>query len=142
MKLETLQNAMVDAMKSRDKTRKEVISSMITAIKNKSIEMKCRDNVPESLVDEVLLKEKKTMQEMIDTCPSDRLVTLSLYKLKMDIINEYAPLIMSDPIEIKDYINSLGIKVSKSNRGQLMKMLKGKADMKVANLVLSEMIGK
>lgn len=142
MRLETLQSAMVDAMKARDKTRKEVISSMITAIKNKSIEMKCRDNVPESLVNEVLLKEKKTMQEMIDTCPSDRIATLSLYKEKMDIINEYAPLIMSNPVEIKDYINSLGVEITKANRGKIMGMLKGKVDMKLANSVISEMIGK
>ena len=72
MTLEKLQQEMIAAMKTGDKFRKTVISTTIAQIKKAAIDKGCRDNIPESLVDEVLLKTKKTAQEMIDTCPKDR----------------------------------------------------------------------
>lgn len=66
MKLETLQSAMVDSMKAHDKTRKEVLSSMITAIKNKSIEMKCRD-MQEMIGGEVSPHTRDFSHELGDT---------------------------------------------------------------------------
>ena len=65
MQLQTLQSAMIAAMKNKDKPRKAVLSSMVDAVKKAAIDKNCRDNVPESLVDEVLLKYKKMMQEMM-----------------------------------------------------------------------------
>lgn len=63
MQLQTLQSAMIAVMKSRDKPRKAVLSGMIDAVKKAAIDKNCRDNIPESLVDEVLLKYKKMVQE-------------------------------------------------------------------------------
>ena len=68
MTLETLQKEMIAAMKNKDKVRKDVLSSLIGAIKKAAIDQKCKENITEKLVDEVILKEKKTVQEMIDTC--------------------------------------------------------------------------
>ena len=79
MKLEDLQFEMVKCMKLGHKLRKGVVSNLISQVKNAAIDKGCRDNVPESLVDEVLLKAKKTAQEMIDTCPADRIETLAEY---------------------------------------------------------------
>ena len=72
MTLEKLQTAMVAAMKEKNKTRKDAISSLISAVKKAAIDKMCKDNITESLVNDVILKEKKTIQEMIDTCPLDR----------------------------------------------------------------------
>ena len=55
MKLETLQKDMIAAMKARDKERKDAISSLVSAVKKAAIDGGCREDVPESLVDQVLL---------------------------------------------------------------------------------------
>lgn len=70
MTLEILQSEMISAMKAKDKLRKDTISSLVSAVKKAGIDNKCRDNISETLVDTTLIKEQKTMQEMIDTCPS------------------------------------------------------------------------
>lgn len=139
MTLEKLQAEMIAAMKAKDKVKKETISSMVSAVKKTAIDKKCKDNITETLVDEVLLKEQKTMQEMIDTCPKDRPEILQEYEQRMEIIKLFAPQLITDELEIKNFINSLGIEIKKSNRGAIMKSLKGKVDMKVANKVLMEM---
>ena len=72
MKLETLQKDMIAAMKAKDKERKDSISSLIGAIKKVAIDEKVRENIPEELVDRVILKEMKSVKEQIDTCPAER----------------------------------------------------------------------
>ena len=64
MTLEKLQAEMVTAMKDKNKARKDTISSLIGAVKKTAIDKKCKDNITEALVDEVILKEKKTVQEI------------------------------------------------------------------------------
>ena len=61
MTLETLQAAMIAAMKERNKARKDSISSLISAVKKAAIDKMCRDDISEELVNEVILKEKKTV---------------------------------------------------------------------------------
>lgn len=107
MKLEALQAAMFVAMKNKDKTRKNTLSSLIGAVKNVAIDRKCKDNITDQLVDEVILKEKKTVQEMIDTCPENRQDLLTEYKAKMAVIDEFAPVIVSDEEEISKMIYNL-----------------------------------
>jgi len=146
MTLEVLQKEMVVAMKAKDKLRKDVISSLVSAVKKAGIDNKCKDNITESLVDATLIKEQKTMQEMIDTCPADRAETLAEYQEKMNVIKEFAPKLMSDPTEIKEKILSLlsaaDLAPEKANKGAIMKVLmpqfKGKADMGIVNKVINE----
>ena len=96
MTLEVLQKEMIAAMKSGNKLRKEAISSLVGAIKKAAIDEKCRENIPEELVNKVILKEKKTMQDMIDTCPSSREDLLNEYKGRMEVIAEFVPSMMSE----------------------------------------------
>ena len=96
MKIETLQKAMISAMKSGDKFRKGVISTVIARIKNAAIDKGCRDNILEDMVDAELLKAKKTTQEMIDTCPESRVDLLEDYKKQMEIICEFAPTLITN----------------------------------------------
>lgn len=140
MTLETLQKEMIAAMKAKNKVRKDTISSIVSAVKKAAIDNKCKDNITEELVNTVILKEQKTMQEMIDTCPADRTDLLTEYKEKMTIIAEFAPKLLTDPDEIKTFIEETGIELVKANRGQIMKALKGKADMKIANGVVGGML--
>ena len=148
MTLEILQAEMVSAMKNKDKVRKDTISSLVSAVKKAAIDKMCKDNITEELVNEVILKELKTIQEMIDTCPDSRPELLANYAERKLIIREFAPKLMTNEEEIKNTITTLlsdaQIEVSKNNKGQIMKLvmpaLKGKADMKVVNKVLNEML--
>lgn len=148
MKLEILQNEMIAAMKAKDKPRKDAISSLVAAVKKAGIDRKCKDNIPEDLVNEVILKEKKTVQEMIDTCPTERQELLAEYKHRISVINEFAPQLLTDPAMIESRIKYIlmenGTECSKHNKGNVMKVvmpeLKGKADMKIVNQVIGRML--
>lgn len=146
MKLETLQTEMYSAMKNKDNVRKDVLSGLISAVKKAAIDKQCKDNITEQLVDETILKEKKLLQEMIDTCPADRYVKKSIYELQMQILNEYAPKLIVDRSTIKRLIFQLceGIELTKNNKGLVMKTLssnlKGKADMKIVSDVVSGLL--
>lgn len=148
MTLEKLQNEMISAMKSHNKARKDVISSLVSAVKKAAIDKMCKDNITEDLVNEVILKEKKTVQEMIYTCPVERQELLEEYKSKLAVIDEFAPKLVTDVTEIENMIVDLvqvaGVEMSKSNKGQIMKIvmpvMKGKADMKIVNQVISGLL--
>jgi len=148
MTLEKLQSEMVQALKNGNKFRKQVISELVGSVKKAAIDKNCRDNITESLVDEVLLKCKKTAQEMIDTCPADRVATLAEYKNQLEIINEFAPVLIvnEDVIRdmIKDALEKNGVEPVKKNKGVVMKtvmpMFKGKADMSIVSKVVGGML--
>ncbi len=141
MELKVLQSEMVAALKARNKFRKDVISSLVGAVKKAAIDKNCRDNVTEELVNAVLIKEQKTMQEMIDTCPATRPEVLAEYTAKKQIIDEFAPQVITDPAQIKTMIEAIGIDLTKKNRGAIMKVLKDNlVDMKIANQVVGGML--
>lgn len=147
MTLERLQSEMVQALKDGNKFRKQVLSELVGEVKKAAINKMCKDNISESLVDETLLKYKKTVQEQIDTCPADRAQMLENYKEQMKIVAEFAPTLLTDEVEIKnrilDIING-EIEFTKSNRGKIMKIIspifKGKADMSVVSNVVGAML--
>ena len=148
MTLDILQKEMISALKTGDKFRKDVLSSLVCAVKKAGIDNQCRNNIPESLVDTVLIKEQKTMQEMIDTCPAERTEILTAYNEKMKIIKEFAPQLLTDPVEIRASVEAIlaeaDIEPVKKNKGLIMKTLmpkfKGKADMGAVNQVIGEIL--
>ena len=147
MTLEKLQNEMIAAMKNKDKARKSVLSGLVDAVKKASMTNNGRIDITEQLVDDVLLKYKKMVQEQIDTCPADRTETLEEYKAKLVVVAEFAPTLVTDEAEIKlmilDLINN-EVEFTKNNRGKIMKIiapvLKGKVDMGIVNKVLGGML--
>ena len=66
----------------------------------------------------------------------------------MTIMKEYAPKLLDNPAEIKEIIvkelAAAGIEAVKANKGAAMKLLapqfKGKADMKIVNQIISEVL--
>ena len=54
MQFKTLQQAMIAAMKAREKERKEAISVLVSAAKKLAIDEGCRDDIPEELVDRAM----------------------------------------------------------------------------------------
>lgn len=147
MTLEVLQNEMIAAMKNGNKLRKSVLSGLVDAVKKASMTSKGRVEITEQLVDEVLLKYKKMVQEQIDTCPTDRTETLEEYRAQMAVVAEFAPTLITDEAEIRNLILDIAnneIEFNKANRGKIMKViapaLKGKVDMGVVNKVLGGML--
>lgn len=147
MKLEMLQTAKLEAMKSQDIARKTAINNMIDAIQKASITAKGRVEITETLINEVLVKHQKSIQEMIDTCPTNRTDLMDKYVAEMAVVKEFAPQLMTDPSEIVVAIHTVtprGVPFVKSNKGVIMKAItpyfKGKADMKIVSQVVAEML--
>ena len=143
MTFEKLHGDMVAAMKARDKERKGVISTLIADVKKAAIDQGSREDIPEELVDQVILKSLKTAKEQLDSCPDNRAVLKAEYQYNYDVISEYAPRMMS-PGEIRDFLSANFADVlSTKNNGQIMKVvmaaLKGKADGKVINQIVAEL---
>jgi len=138
--LTKIHKEMMAAMKARDRNRKDTLSALFGAIKKAAIDSGCKDNITDEFCATVILKEKKTVQEQIDTCPADRTDLLNQYKARMEIIDEFAPKLITDETEIRNLIENSNIETTKQNRGKIMGMLKGKVDMKIANKVLSGMM--
>lgn len=143
MQFEQLQKDMITAMKARDKVRKDAISTLVSAAKKAAIDEGCRDNIPEELVNRVILKELKSVKEQIDTCPESRTDLLEEYRTRYDIFTEYAPKMMSAE-EVEAFITGKFAEVlATKNKGLIMKNimpeLKGKADGSVINQVVARL---
>ena len=143
MQMEQLQKDMIAAMKAKDKPRKEAISSLVSAVKKAAIDAGCRDDIKEDMVDQVILKELKTVKEQIDTCPAEREDLTAEYQFRYDVIQEYAPSLMSEE-EIRNFImEKFADIVAQKNKGMIMKNvmpeLKGKADGKLINQVVAKL---
>ena len=136
-----------NALKQGDKLRRLVLSDICASVEAASIKQKSRTAITDELVDEVLTKYKKTVQEMIDTCPADiqHSDKLAEYKAKMAIVEEYAPKMITDYQEIHDMI-SYWITQNNTlftNKGAFIKSLmpeckKAHMDMKIANQVIND----
>ena len=143
MKLEVLQKEMIAAMKAKDKPRKESISALVSAVKKAGIDAGCREDIPEDMVNQVILKEMKTVKEQIDTCPADRTELLEEYRARYAVMNEFAPKLLSAD-EVREVLTEKFAEVlATKNKGMIMKTvmaeLKGKADGKVINQVVAEL---
>ncbi len=144
MKLEVLQKEMIAAMKAKDKPRKESISALVSAVKKAGIDGGCRDDIPEELAGQVILKEIKTVKEQIDACPAERTDLLEEYKARYAVMSEFAPKLLS-PDEVRELLSAKFAEVlATKNKGMIMKTvmaeLKGKADGKVISEAVAELL--
>ena len=147
MTLEKLQKTKLEAMKAKDAAKKNAINNMIDAVQKAAITPKGRVEITDQLVNEVLIRHQKSIQEMIDTCPAARTDLLALYEAEMAVVKEFAPQLMVDRGEIEQTINDIlngEVALTKANRGSIMKLItpyfKGKADMKIVSEVVGAML--
>lgn len=143
MTVEKLQKDMMEAMKAKDKARKDSISVLYSAAKKAGIDAGCREDIPEDMVDAAIMKELKSVKEQIDTCPADRTELLEEYNARLKVFEEYAPKMMSKE-EIEEFLKGQFSEVLASgNKGAIMKevmpALKGKADGKLINEVVASL---
>ena len=143
MDFTTLQKAMIAAMTARDTARKDSIAVLVSAAKKLAIDAGCREDSPDEMVDQAILKEIKSIKEQIDTCPADRTELLEEYNARLAVMSEFAPKMLSED-EVRTILNEkFADVIATKNKGQIMKAvmseLKGKADGKVINAVVAEM---
>jgi hypothetical protein len=143
MNFETLQKDMIAAMKAKDKPRKEAISVLVSAAKKIAIDEGSRDNISDEIVDRAILKEIKSVKEQIDTCPAERTELKAEYQQRYDIMSEYAPKMLSEEEVTAIISEKFSDVLATGNKGMIMKAvmgeLKGKADGKVINQVVSKL---
>lgn len=143
MQLAQLQKDMMQAMKNHDKARKDSIAVLYSAAKKVGIDAGCRDEVPEDMVNQSIMKEIKSVKEQIETCPADRTELLEEYKARLAVFEEYAPKMLSAE-EVESILKEKFAEViATKNKGMIMKNvmaeLKGKADGKVINEVVANL---
>ena len=145
-KIDEVRSAMVAAMKAGDKERKAALSFLLSSLKNKAIDK--RADLTEEEEGQVILKEIKQLKETIEMTPTDRTDLLEEAQKRLEVLEEYAPKMMSAE-EITAVINTvlseLGIETpSPKDKGKIMKELmprvKGKADGKEVNQILASMM--
>lgn len=148
-KYESIKADMVSALKSGDKLRRLTLADIVATIDKTATSGKKRVEITDTLVNEVLTKYKKTVQEMVDTCPDTEKYAgkKAEYKAKLAIVLEYAPKVIDDKDEIVKMINCWGIcnavSIVSGNKGIIMKSVmpflrKEGCDMRVAQEALKE----
>lgn len=144
-KIDVIRAAMVEAMKSKDKARKDSLSMLLSALKNAEIDK--RSPLTEEEENAIVKKEIKQTRETFETAPENRSDIREEAKARMEVYQEFAPADMSEE-QIKDAIQTvlseLGIETpAASDKGKIMKVLmpkvKGKADGKLVNDILASM---
>ena len=144
-KIDVIRGAMVEAMKAKDKARKDSLSMLLSALKNAEIEK--RSPLTEEEENAIVKKEIKQCQETFDTAPADREDIKEEAASRIAVYKEFSPEDMSVE-QIKEVIAGvlaeLGIETpTPADKGRIMKVLmpkvKGKADGKVVNETLAAM---
>lgn len=142
-KIDTVRAAMMQAMKDKSKERKESLSMLLSALKNKAIDK--RADLTEEEENAVVLKEIKQCQEAIDTAPAGREDVIQENTARIAVYQEFAPRMM-DRDEIAAVVDQVLAELNLSaptakEKGLIMKTLmprvKGKADSALVNQVLT-----
>lgn len=123
-KIDVVRAAMVEAMKAKDKARKDSLSMLLSALKNAEIDK--REPLTEAEENSIVKKEIKQTQETYDLAPAD---------MSVEQITEI----------IRSVLDELGLaQPTAKDKGAIMKVLmpkvKGKADGKVVNETLASML--
>ena len=145
-KIELVRAAMVEAMKAKDKDRKDSLSMLLSALKNAEIDK--RSPLTEDEANAVIKKELKQTKETMDTAPADRTDIIEEARKRMEVYQEFAPADLTvDQITeiINGVLKELEIEApTAKDKGRIMKVLmplvKGTADGKVVNEVLAGMM--
>lgn len=142
-KIDEIRSAMVAAMKAGEKEKKETLSMLLAALKNKQIDK--RADLTEEEEIQVIMKEIKQTKETLEMTPADRTDIIEECNRRLTVLEAYAPKMMGeDEIKaiIEGVLSELGIEnPTGKDKGNIMKQLmpkvKGKADGKLVNDLVS-----
>ena len=153
MTWETLQSLKVAAMKAGDKTRIKVLNDIIVLVQKEHTKGKTKLEVTEDMIEACATKAQKTLEEMVETCPTtadyaDRLID---YQKQLAIVREYAPQLITDVNEIEKIVNlvlaSNGMIANEQHKGIIMKLVmpvlkREHCDMRLAQQAIQQAIAK
>ena len=128
--IEEVRTQMMEAMKERDKDRKDALSMLL------------------SEEYEVVKKEMKQTKETMELAPENREDIREACRIRLAVYQEFAPEEMSEGAireQVKEVLDALGItEPSGKDKGKVMKELmpkvKGKADGGLVNKIVGEML--
>lgn len=147
-KIDEIRAEMVTAMKNKDKERKETLSMLLSALKNKAIDKREDLTVEEEY--EVIKKEIKQTKETMELAPKERDDIINQCKNRLAVLQEFAPEEMGEEAiktVVQEVLTTLGIEnPSMKEKGKIMKELmpkvKGKADGALVNKIVGEMLNQ
>lgn len=145
-KTDVVRAAMVEAMKAKNKARKDSLSMLLSALKNAEINK--REPLTEEEENAIVKKEIKQTKETIETAPADRTDVKEEAAARLAVYEEFAPADLTEAQiaeVVKEVLKELQIeKPSPADKGKIMKnlmpLVKGKADGNVINQVLASMM--
>ena len=145
--IDEVRSQMMAAMKNKEKERKDALSMLLSALKNKAIDK--RADLTEAEEYEVVKKEIKQTKETMELAPADRTDIKEACAVRIAVYQEFAPEEMSeDAIKaaVQEVLDALDItEPSGKDKGRVMKELmpkvKGKADGALVNKIVGEMLG-
>ena len=141
-----VRSEMVAAMKNKEKDRKDALSMLLSALKNKAIDK--REDLTEAEEFEVVKKEIKQTKETMELAPADRDDIKEACEKRLAVYQEFAPEEMSEEAvlaEVKAVLAALAIDApSMKDKGKVMKELmprvKGRADGGMVNKIVGEVL--
>lgn len=144
--IEEVRAQMMEAMKNKDKDRKDALSMLLSALKNKAIDK--RSDLTQAEEFEVVKKEIKQTMETMELAPEDRSDIKEACAVRLAVYQEFAPEEMSEEairVQVTEVLEALGItEPSGKDKGKVMKELmprvKGRADGGLVNKIVGEML--
>ena len=88
-RVDVVRAAMVEAMKAKDKARKDSLSMLLSALKNAEIDK--RSPLTEEEADAVVKKEIKQTKETLELAPADRADIREEAQARLAVYQEFAP---------------------------------------------------
>jgi uncharacterized protein len=141
-----LQNALKDAMKNKDKERRDVLRLVQSAVKQ--VEVDERKELSDDEVLTILQKEaKKRRESIVELEGAGRSESAENEKYELSVIEEFLPKQLTEdelrPI-VQDAITEVGA-TSMKEMGQIMKVVmpkvEGRTDGRQVNKIVKELLG-
>ena len=144
-KIDVVRAAMVEAMKAKDKERKDSLSMLLSALKNAQID-KREAPLTEDEENAIVKKEIKQTKETLELAPADRADIREEAQARLAVYQEFAPEDLTEEQiaeVIKSVLAELGIEnPAPSDKGKIMKTLMPKVKGKAENQVLARILSK
>ena len=147
---ENIKRDMNLALKANNKFERLVLADMAAAIEKGATAGKVRVDITDQMAEDALIKYKKTVQEMIDTCPDTEQYAErhAEHATRMEIVKRYAPETIEDSATIENLIREIisnnNIEIDIKNKGKIMKVVmpelkQKRCDMKTAQEILTKL---
>lgn len=143
-KIDQVRAEMMTAMKQKDKPRKDALSLLLSALKNKAIDK--RAELTEQEENDIVLHEMKQARETLESAPAGRQDIIDECNTRLAVYSEFAPQQMDEARingVLDEVLSELGLEApGKQDKGRIMKALmprvKGRADGDLVNRLVQQ----